>query len=1011
MSNINKADKLKIFLAKRWLDPVKRIEDIFNVRRGDGTLVPLKVPKPQQKILRDGILGRGKKAMDNGRIIRRVINKGRQLGFSIISAAEAILIAMDYPDTRQYYVATRAEQAVDWLTKLEQLVEDSNNYPKDMGGGKIVKADNIKPVMKKVINGCLIVGFSANPSGMRGPTGVNVILDEFAWMILFKNQQQETLTACKHFLSQGGQQTILSTPRTLTDYFMDIFINNEKHSAIAYYCPVILNWQELDLNQPLYIELDNNKRKYLQLPILEDNKIEEIVRKYRKMPKFEVNLRNRCIKQKANIPYSWKSLAELENDRKADLELFKQENLGIAIDERFKVLKGEWIYNNLVEGDELSHRGDSFNPFVFGIDIAKQRDLFVITVFEKVDNHWFMRYGEILPQGQNYTISAQRVNQLFLDFLPIAIRVDNTGGGIPFCDILDRMECGKALQRVDFTQSTKTNMAENIRLIAKDNRLHMLNNNSIHSTIIQHLLKVERQILENSIKYTGKGVDKEGRDDGFWCYKKGAEVLTSQGWKYIENVKIGEKIPSLNIDTKEVEFTEVKTVIDKNYNGKMIKFKNYHIDLIVTPNHKILCHKSKGANKYYPLILVEASKIKNKHFRMKRNCVWKGVKKHKWTIPVFTNNINYIKKEKQLPINNFLKFLGYYISEGNSDKNNNRIYLAQEKTGKARKGMKNCLEELKLNYTEAIKGFNIYDKQLVNEIKRIVPGYSFEKRIPRIILNLDKTHLIHLFNGLMEGDGHKKGNVYYTSSKGLADDFQEMLVKLGYAGTLKVYNRIGRKALNGFSRHKEYIISISTDLRKKNTLMPRFNHHKNFGGKGVEIDYKGNIVCLELKKNHTMLIRNNGRVVWSGNSTALAVCENPARDKKQQAAMVKASLRSVNARISSMQKAKENKESDYSILQEEILTNVPPIPKEQVEEDYAKALENIQKKKEFNELYKQLDKGLLPCPKVNKGVKPLFCVGCEKKDCAEWTYHHKFCAKYDIDKKDFKRFIDGKQTT
>jgi phage FluMu gp28-like protein len=508
-------EKLIKYYAKRWTDPVLRIQDIFNVRKASGELIPLKVPHPQRQILRDGILGNGRALMKKGQVINRIINKGRQIGYSIISAAEAILIAEDYPKTFQYYVATKEKQAIEWLEKLQQLVQDANCWPKELGGTPIIRTKNIRPQLTKTINDCSIVGLPYNPGGMRGSTAINVILDEMAWMIMYKNQQEETYAACKHFVSQGGQLTCQSTPRSQTDKFMEFYVNPEKHGFKNYYCPTITNWQTLDLNEPFIIEMNDENRREHALPPLTIVQKQELINKYSKKTSFIIDTINEVIKQDVKCPYSWKNLHELEKDRRSDVEIFKQENLGVAIDERYKVLNSEWIYQNLTE-KELSHRGDSMNQFVFGIDIAKQQDLFVITIFEVIDDHWFNRYTEIMPVKQNYVISAHKIVELYDNFLPTRISVDNTGGGIVFCDILETMKVKNVLQRVTFNQSSKTNLAETLRSVARDNKLHMLNNTDEHKLIIRHLLKVERQQQETHTKYTGKEVDKEGRDDGFW---------------------------------------------------------------------------------------------------------------------------------------------------------------------------------------------------------------------------------------------------------------------------------------------------------------------------------------------------------------------------------------------------------------------------------------------------------------------------------------------------------------
>ena len=181
-------------------------------------------------------------------------------------------------------------------------------------------------------------------------------------------------------------------------------------------------------------------------------------------------------------------------------------------------MKGEWVYNHLLEGRDWTDRGDSMNKFVFGIDIAKQRDLFIIIIAEQIGEDWYIRRVEIMPSGQNYTVSAQRIAALADAFKPTRISVDNTGGGIVFCDILESIPRIKNLiLRVDFSSSTKENMAETLRHLCQDGRFHMLNYTEEHQTVIKHLLKVEREVLESSTRYSGKDVDQEGRDDGFWA--------------------------------------------------------------------------------------------------------------------------------------------------------------------------------------------------------------------------------------------------------------------------------------------------------------------------------------------------------------------------------------------------------------------------------------------------------------------------------------------------------------
>jgi len=57
-------------------------------------------------------------------------------------------------------------------------------------------------------------------------------------------------------------------------------------------------------------------------------------------------------------------------------------------------------------------------------------------------------------------------------------------------------------------------------------------------------------------------------DDDWGCLNQGTEVLTVEGWKRIEDVKIGQKVYSLNPKTHEVEITNNNKTINKSFRGK-----------------------------------------------------------------------------------------------------------------------------------------------------------------------------------------------------------------------------------------------------------------------------------------------------------------------------------------------------------------------------------------------------------------------------------------------------------
>lgn len=82
------------------------------------------------------------------------------------------------------------------------------------------------------------------------------------------------------------------------------------------------------------------------------------------------------------------------------------------------------------------------------------------------------------------------------------------------------------------------------------------------------------------------------------CYTSDAMCLTENGWKHINEVCVGEKVLSLNIETKELESKVVYNVIKKEYNGNLIHIKSDKIDELVTPEHKMLICDSQSNFSY-----------------------------------------------------------------------------------------------------------------------------------------------------------------------------------------------------------------------------------------------------------------------------------------------------------------------------------------------------------------------------------------------------------------------------
>jgi ribonucleoside-triphosphate reductase len=121
---------------------------------------------------------------------------------------------------------------------------------------------------------------------------------------------------------------------------------------------------------------------------------------------------------------------------------------------------------------------------------------------------------------------------------------------------------------------------------------------------------------------------------------------------------------------------------------------------------------------------------------------------------------------------------------------------------------------------------------------------------------------------MVKGDGHIRkttGQInYWTASKKLADDLQEIILKLGWLGTStaqekKVLQIKGRKVKAGII----YAIGVQ-----------KTRHYRLRKNNPQKIYYKGRVYCCEVE-NHTVFVRRNGRVSWCGNSIGVVTINLP----------------------------------------------------------------------------------------------------------------------------------------
>lgn len=353
------------------------------------------------------------------------------------------------------------------------------------------------------------------------------------------------------------------------------------------------------------------------------------------------------------------------------------------------------------------------------------------------------------------------------------------------------------------------------------------------------------------------------------CYDSETDVLTLDGFKRFKDLDTSVDLIATLDSNGALEYQQAERLIQMPYVGPMHRIKSKYMDSMVTPNHKMFVNL--GDKRYGEFKLHRAADIIGKPHTYKRDCAWNGVEQDVFTLPsVFEQKSSfgsYRAEPLEIKMDDWLRFFGYYISEGHSGWN--QITISQKPDTRVWIEMRDFFADFTIsskNYKADLSGFIFHSRQLA---KYLLPfGKAPKKFIPPWMKALSRRQLGILFQAMMDGDG--SGNQYYTCSPKLRDDAMEIALKLGYSVSCATKNSAGDSHLwkDGRTRtHKHDLFTVSFQSHICTTSI---NHHRLWGTHDSWVDYNGIVYCVTVP-NHIVYVRRNGRTMWSGNSLMLTM--------------------------------------------------------------------------------------------------------------------------------------------
>jgi len=368
---------------------------------------------------------------------------------------------------------------------------------------------------------------------------------------------------------------------------------------------------------------------------------------------------------------------------------------------------------------------------------------------------------------------------------------------------------------------------------------------------------------------------------GRTCYTEDTEVLTNEGWKRFNELHGHELIATLNPNTFAIEYHRPIAKIAYPYRGKVYRVETGSLDIAVTPDHWMF--HAISTNKRPHFRLMQAKDTYGKNVRYMAWGIWHGLRQETFYLPEVTyaqvaNNQHtlgmregrpkryYHRSTLALPMDFWLEFLGYWLTDGTCyyDGSGHHVVVISQHESRMGKILE-CVQRLGFNYRldrdprkPAILNLRINNIQLRNYLAQF--GHSSERFIPRELMFLPPQQLSILLSALIYGDGSSNGKFFSTTSKRLADDFQELLLKTGKVGKVSWYQS-----------SKTYGIYVREEYQDY-TVTPKKEHD------GWE-EYEGMVYCVTVP-NHIIYVRRNGKPVWCGN--CYASWHNPSGRTNEQ---------------------------------------------------------------------------------------------------------------------------------
>jgi len=361
----------------------------------------------------------------------------------------------------------------------------------------------------------------------------------------------------------------------------------------------------------------------------------------------------------------------------------------------------------------------------------------------------------------------------------------------------------------------------------------------------------------------------------YTCFDDITEVCTRRGWVAWPDVTADDEFATA--DDGKLVFSRASRITKEFYSGELVGFEGRYLDWLVTPNHNLLVKFRKPSSRlrmeradalFGRSFYVPQFGFAELHGRNPRRFVLSG-RVIRDTLGRVYNTPGF-----ECEFEDFADFAGWWLSEGEVRLTEGRVKLYQsEKANPAKfQQIESLLKRLGVAFNAIRRngvgvGWQFANKSLAFFLASEFGSGSVNKKIPEFMLSAGLSARRRMYSSMMLGDGTADSSgmdvCYNTCSKRLADDFQRLCIGLGFGSVISYRPATTSSAIRGRVVHSGPIWRCGVSLRRKFALVENYSNRPT---RHYRQHYEGFVYCATIPVTGLLLVRRNGKPMWSGNS-------------------------------------------------------------------------------------------------------------------------------------------------